>query len=137
MSGSQGWRFDLKAGSGEIRARRIGRNELGAMQSLLAYHDAQMDYATQDHNGDGALEYAQKIFGESGKHDGLYWDDDGDGQVSSLGPLFGQYVSATPGMATTSVSSTAKARPPPAAPQLPDRQAHEPRLRHGRLAGQV
>lgn len=33
MSGSQDWRFDLKAGSGEIRVRRIGRNELGAMQS--------------------------------------------------------------------------------------------------------
>lgn len=90
--GSQGWRFDLKAGSAEIRARRIGRNELGAMQSLLAYHDAQMDYATQDHNGDGALEYAQKIFSEPGKHDGLYWDDDADGQVSPLGPLFGQDV---------------------------------------------
>jgi len=53
---SQGWRFDLKAGSAEIRARRIGRNELGVLQSLLAYHDAQMDYATQDHNGNGALE---------------------------------------------------------------------------------
>lgn len=81
---SQGWRFDLKAGSTEIRARRIGRNELGAMQALLAYHDAQMDYASQDRNGNGALEYAQKIFSEPGKHDGLYWDDDGDGQVSPL-----------------------------------------------------
>ena len=70
---SQGWRFDLKAGSAEIRARRIGRNELGVLQSLLAYHDAQMDYATEDHNGNGALEYARKIFSEPGKHDGLYW----------------------------------------------------------------
>jgi hypothetical protein len=89
---SQGWRFDLKAGSAEIRARRIGRNELGALQSMLAYHDAQMDYASQDRNGNGALEYAQKIFSEPGKHDGLYWDDEGDGQVSPLGPLFGQDV---------------------------------------------
>lgn len=73
-------------------ARRIGRNELGVLQSLLAYHDAQMDYATEDHNGNGALEYAQKIFSEPGKHDGLYWDEDGDGEVSPLGPLFGQDV---------------------------------------------
>ncbi|WP_449434931.1 DUF2950 domain-containing protein [Pseudomonas putida] len=89
---SNGWHFDLKAGSAEIRARRIGRNELAALQSVLAYHDAQMDYASQDRNGNGALEYAQKIFSEPGKHDGLYWEDDGDGQISPLGPLFGQDV---------------------------------------------
>lgn len=92
VKGNGGWRFDLKAGSAEIRARRIGRNELAALQSVLAYHDAQMDYATQDRNGNGALEYAQKIFSSPGKHDGLYWADEGDGQISPLGPLFGQDV---------------------------------------------
>ncbi len=85
-----GWRFDLKAGLAEIRARRIGRNELAAVQSVLAYHDAQMEYASQDRNGNGALEYAQHIFSSPGKHDGLYWDDEQDGQISPLGPLFGK-----------------------------------------------
>ncbi len=59
---ADGWRFDMKAGSAEIRARQIGRNELAAVQSVLAYHDAQMDYASVDRDHDGALEYAQKIF---------------------------------------------------------------------------
>ncbi|MHA6159619.1 DUF2950 domain-containing protein [Pseudomonas sichuanensis] len=88
--GADGWRFDLKAGSAEIRARRIGRNELAALQSMLAYHDAQMEYASQDRNGNGALEYARKIFSTPGEHDGLYWADESDGQISPLGPLFGQ-----------------------------------------------
>ncbi|MPS98146.1 MAG: DUF2950 domain-containing protein [Pseudomonas sp.] len=92
VKGAQGWTFDLKAGSAEIRARRIGRNELAALQSVLAYHDAQMEYASQDRNGNGALEYAQKIFSSPGKHDGLFWEDENDGQVSPLGPLFGNDV---------------------------------------------
>ena len=87
-----GWRFDIKAGNAEIRARRIGRNELAAVQSVLTYHDAQMDYASVDRDGDGALEYAQKIFSTPGKHDGLYWADDDSGQISPLGPLFGKTI---------------------------------------------
>lgn len=87
-----GWRFDIKAGDAEIRARRIGRNELAAMQSAMTYHDAQMDYALVDHNGDGALEYAQNIFSTPGTHDGLYWADDDSGQISPLGPLFGKTI---------------------------------------------
>lgn len=89
---ANGWRFDLKAGSAEIRARRIGRNELAALQSVLAYHDAQMDYASQDRNGNGALEYAQQIFSTPGKHDGLFWADEEGGEISPLGPLFGKDV---------------------------------------------
>ena len=89
---TNGWRFDLKAGSAEIRARRIGRNELAALQSVLAYHDAQMDYASKDRNGNGALEYAQQIFSTPGKHDGLFWEDEEGGEVSPLGPLFGNDV---------------------------------------------
>lgn len=86
------WRFDIKAGSAEVKARRIGSNELSAMQALLTYHDAQMDYASTDRDGDGALEYAQKIFSTPGEHDGLYWADDDTDQISPLGPLFGQAV---------------------------------------------
>lgn len=84
-----GWTFDLKAGAQEIRERRIGRNELDTEQSALAYHDAQMDYASVDRDGDGVLEYAQKFLSTDGKHDGLYWADEPGGEESPLGPLFG------------------------------------------------
>ncbi|HEF4760155.1 TPA: DUF2950 domain-containing protein [Pseudomonas putida] len=89
---ANGWRFDIKAGSAEVRARRIGSNELSAMQAELTYHDAQMEYASVDRDGDGALEYAQQIFSTPGKHDGLYWAEDDSGQISPLGPLFGKAV---------------------------------------------
>ncbi|WP_128579143.1 DUF2950 domain-containing protein [Pseudomonas putida] len=89
VKAKNGWRFDIKAGSAEIRIRRIGSNELAAIQSALTYHDAQMDYASVDRDGDGALEYAQKIFSTPGQHDGLYWAEDDSDQISPLGPLFG------------------------------------------------
>ena len=87
-----GWRFDMKGGNAEIRIRRIGRNEIAAVQSVLAYHDAQMEYASVDRDGDGALEYAQKIFSTPGKHDGLYWADDDTDQISPFGPSFGKTI---------------------------------------------
>ncbi|MDR7135584.1 hypothetical protein J2X06_002793 [Lysobacter niastensis] len=84
-----GWVFDVEAGEPEIRARRIGRNELDAVQAALAYDDAQMDYAAVDRDGDGVLEYAQKFLSSDGKHDGLYWAQVEGGEESPLGPLFG------------------------------------------------
>ena len=84
-----GWHFDVKAGAEELRIRRIGRNELDAIESLKAYHDAQMEYALVDRDGDGILEYAQKLVSTDGKHDGLFWADDDSGEISPLGPLFG------------------------------------------------
>ena len=53
-----GWRFDTKAAPDEMRIRRIGRNELAAIQVALAYTDAQDEYHARDWNGDGVLEYA-------------------------------------------------------------------------------
>lgn len=90
---AKGWHFDARAGAAEIRARRIGRDETSAVESLRAYHDAQMDYASEDRDGDGVLEYARKFLSTDGLHDGLYWAEDDSGQVSPLGPLFGD---ATP-----------------------------------------
>lgn len=113
---ADGWHFDMKAGSAEIRARRIGRNELGALQSVLAYHDAQMDYASQDRNGNGALEYAQQIFSTPGKHDGLFWEDEDDGQISRWARCSVRMWWVTTGTATTSESSMAKAPRPRAVP---------------------
>lgn len=83
-----GWRFDTAAGAVEMRARLIGRNELATVQSARAYHDAQVEYALGDHDGDGVLEYARKIISTDGQHDGLYWSDDDSGDISPLGPLF-------------------------------------------------
>ncbi len=83
-----GYTFDLKAGHDEIIARQIGRNELDTQQALLAYYDAQRDYATTDHNGDKVLEYAQKFLSTPGKTDGLYWDSKEGEPESPLGPLF-------------------------------------------------
>jgi Protein of unknown function (DUF2950) len=80
-----GWQYDVKAGAEEMRIRRIGRNELSAMQALLAYYDAQKEYADADRNGDGMLEYAQRFRSSPGKRDGLYWPDD---PASPLGPLY-------------------------------------------------
>ncbi|MGO4551318.1 DUF2950 domain-containing protein [Lysobacter sp. 2RAF19] len=87
--GNGGWHFDLAAGEPEIRARRIGRNELDVEQAVRAYHDAQMDYAEEDRDGDGTLEYATKLVSTDGLHDGLYWAPDDSGEISPLGPVFG------------------------------------------------
>lgn len=86
VKSAKGWSFDVKAGVEEMRIRRIGRNELAAMQALLAYYDAQKDYALADRNGDGVLEYAQRFASAPGKRDGLYWPND---PASPLGPLYG------------------------------------------------
>lgn len=88
VKGVDGWAFDLEAGEPELRARRIGRNELDAVQASLAYVDAQEEYASEDRDGDGVLEYAQKFVSTDGARDGLFWEDDG-GAESPLGPLFG------------------------------------------------
>jgi hypothetical protein len=92
--GKDGWRFDLRAGATEIRERRIGRDELAAVEAARAYDDAQMEYAEVDRDGDGVLEYAQKILSTDGQHDGLFWADDDSGEISPLGPLF---ADASPG----------------------------------------
>jgi hypothetical protein len=83
------WRFDTRAGKQEILARRVGRNELNAIQVCLAYVDAQREYAMKKaHQGEGLLEYAQKFVSTPGKQDGLYWEA-GEGQEESpIGPLF-------------------------------------------------
>jgi hypothetical protein len=79
-----GWKFDTAAGRLEILYRRIGRNELDAIQTCLAYVDAQNEYAEKDRTGAGLGVYAQRIVSSSGKKDGLYWPAS-DGDASPLG----------------------------------------------------
>jgi hypothetical protein len=82
-----GWEFDTDEGRVEVLRRRIGRNELDAIQTALAYVDAQNEYADKD-RGEGAGVYAQHIVSSPGKKDGLFWRDDSD--PSPLGPLAAQ-----------------------------------------------
>jgi hypothetical protein len=79
-----GWEFDTDAGRIEILYRRIGRNELDAIQTCLAFVDAENEYADKD-RGAGLGVYAQRIVSSPGKKDGLYWPADGD--QSPLGEL--------------------------------------------------
>lgn len=80
------WRFDAKAGEEEILNRRIGKNELSAVEAMRAYVDAQREYAENDRDGRG-VQYAQKLLSTEGKKDGLYWPV-GEGETDSpLGPL--------------------------------------------------
>ena len=80
----KGWEFDTVEGRKEVLYRRIGRNELDAIQTCLAFVDAQNDYADKD-RGDGKGVYAQRIVSSPGKKDGLFWRDDSD--PSPLGAL--------------------------------------------------
>lgn len=82
-----GWRFDATAGATEILDRRIGTNELSAIEVCRAYVDAQREYAAKDRNHSGFLEYAQKFLSSPGRHDGLYWPVATDDEDSPLGPL--------------------------------------------------
>jgi Protein of unknown function (DUF2950) len=67
------WQFDAKQGRQEILARRIGGNELDAIALLRDYVDAQEEYASEDRDGSGIHQYAQKAISTPGKHDGLSW----------------------------------------------------------------
>ena len=87
VAGTSGWYFDVEEGLERMRIRRIGRNELATMQAVLAYYDAQMEYAQQDWNGNGLLEYAQQFISTPGIHDGLFWEVETGEPPSPLGPL--------------------------------------------------
>jgi hypothetical protein len=86
VKSAQGWEFDTKIGAVEMRIRRIGRNELAVMQTLLAIRDAQLDYSSQDHDKDGLHTYAAKLASSPGKRDGLYWPTKAGEPLSPLGP---------------------------------------------------
>ena len=87
---SQGWVFDAEAGREEIINRRVGRNELNTIQTLLAIVDAQREYATGDPDGNGYNDYAQRFISSTGKKDGLYWPVEAGESPSPLGPLVGE-----------------------------------------------
>jgi hypothetical protein len=67
------WSFDTKAGRTEVLLRRVGANELDAIQVCRGYVEAQHEYAAQIHDDSGINQYAQKIISSPGKQDGLFW----------------------------------------------------------------
>ncbi len=86
----QGWYFDGVVGLEEVRARRIGRNELSAIRACEAYTQAQRAYATLDPDASGMVRYADRFLSSTGKHDGLYWEP-GPGELGSpLGPFMAE-----------------------------------------------
>ncbi|MFJ4293950.1 DUF2950 family protein [Cupriavidus sp. NPDC089707] len=78
----RGWQFDVPAGQQEVRRRRLGRNELVTMETLLQLADAQQRYAEQVGEG----RYATQLISTPGKTNGLYWPSATEQDASPLGP---------------------------------------------------
>ena len=88
----EGWVFDTKEGREEVLNRRLGRNELNAIQVCSAYVDAQREYASTDRERDGIIQYAQKVWSDPYRRNGLYWEV-GEGETPSpVGPFIAQAV---------------------------------------------
>jgi hypothetical protein len=85
------WQFDAKAGLAEILARRVGANELAAIETCKVYADAQVAYASKDRDGDGVREYAQRIVSTAGKQDGLFWKAAEGQEQSPLGAFVAEW----------------------------------------------
>jgi hypothetical protein len=81
QEGAQGWHFDGFAGTDEIQARRIGGNELLAMDAANAIAGAEEAYKVKEQ------QYAARIISKPGAHDGLYWPTSKDESPSPLGDL--------------------------------------------------
>jgi len=69
------WYFDTKAGRDEVLRRRIGTNELDAIEICRGFVEAQKEYAEEKHDDSQVDQYAQRILGTPGKHDGLAWQN--------------------------------------------------------------
>jgi len=85
------WMFDTKAGREEMLLRRIGSNELDAIEICRGYVDAQLEYAMEKHDGSEVNQYAQRVISTPGKHDGLVWRNP-DGSLG--GPISEQIADA-------------------------------------------
>ena len=84
---SGAWYFDTEAGKDEILYRRVGRNENDAIEVLHTLVEAQQEYASTTHDGEQVKQYANKVFSDEGKHNGLYWKTGDNDPPSPVGPL--------------------------------------------------
>jgi DUF2950 family protein len=80
------WYFETAAGKDEILFRRIGGNELAAMDACRALVDAQKQYFAHA-PGDLSKQFAQKLVSDEGRHNGLYWHGASDEFDSPINPL--------------------------------------------------
>ena len=90
VKNAAGWRFDTAAGKEEIIARRLGRNELEAIETVRAYVTAQRRYAESGHDGKPPGLYATRFGSDPGKQNGLYWLTAHGQKPSPLGDLLAQ-----------------------------------------------
>ena len=81
------WYFDTPAGKQEILYRRIGKNELTVIQVCRELVDAEKEYYGQPQDGGSVNQYAEKLYSDPGKHNGLYWETSGGESNSPIGPL--------------------------------------------------
>lgn len=81
------WTFDVAAGKDEMLARRIGKNELVAIAACEATSDAENQYFSQPRDGSAVKQFAQKIFSDPGKQNGLYWPTQAGAPESPLGQV--------------------------------------------------
>jgi hypothetical protein len=81
------WYWDGTAGREEILYRRIGHNELSAIDVCKGVVAAQRDYASTAHDGQPAGAYATRLASDTGKQNGLYWDVQQGESQSPAGPL--------------------------------------------------
>ena len=95
------WRFDTAAGKEEVLSRRIGRNELAAIDTVRAYVTAQHRYAADGHDGKPAGLHAAKFQSDPGKQNGLYWPAARGEKRSPLGDLVAQASSEGRAVGTT------------------------------------
>lgn len=86
------WRFDSVAGREEVLFRRIGRNELDAIQVCRGYVEAQHEYASKKHDGARVNQYAQKIIATPGKQDGLAWQSPDGTWVGPVGEAIARSI---------------------------------------------
>lgn len=84
------WSFDMTACTEEILNRRIGKNELTAIQVVRAYVDAQREYVSKDRDADGIPAFAARFRSSPGKKDGLFWESAPGEEESPFGPLVAQ-----------------------------------------------
>jgi hypothetical protein len=69
------WSFDTKVGRQEILNRRVGANELNAIEICRGFVEAQHEYAQEKHDDSKVNQYAQRVLSTPGKHDGLAWQN--------------------------------------------------------------
>jgi len=80
------WYFDTAAGREEIVFRRIGKNELAAMDACRDLVEAQKQYFARP-PADVSKQFAQKLVSDEGQHNGLYWQGASDESDSPINPL--------------------------------------------------